>query len=467
MMQPFEDKGIWWLPDKPDKDVTGIIKYSPERGVILELFDTFRERVTQENLKLFYYPIVIGYTFSGKYITLLDCQEIRYDIQTSSFRAEFCLVRPQDHFKEKNQIKFKKINLHFSDLDYWINMLVLNIDNLVKTGESNPKEKIIKYEIKDPLNFDLGEFKVVIKCNPDIEFKFTKASIKIEELNIVSIDPGEEKDLDWYLNKITHLSDFLSLLIDLPVSPDKISGEIQGEHPYNIVDIYYQPLPSSKLNRLSSLFLFNFDEIYQYFETLLKNWFKNNNLRHIAHTYSLVIRNPDEYLENKFLNLIHAIESYHRAFINVYELPEEEHSKRISRILNSVDNPEDKKWLDEKLKFSNELSLRKRFRELYQKFESVLREFFDNKLYDEFVNKVIKTRNYYIHYNPNSKENILTGDSLLWAFITLKLITEICLLNELGLPLDLIQKGIGKKPEYKSLNPTLKKLFKNKTSQPI
>jgi hypothetical protein len=37
MTEPFENKGIFWLPSKPTEQIHGILKYAPEDGVRLDL----------------------------------------------------------------------------------------------------------------------------------------------------------------------------------------------------------------------------------------------------------------------------------------------------------------------------------------------------------------------------------------------------------------------------------------------
>jgi len=41
MFEEFEEKGYWWLASDPDKEVPGILRYSPKDGISLELFGSF------------------------------------------------------------------------------------------------------------------------------------------------------------------------------------------------------------------------------------------------------------------------------------------------------------------------------------------------------------------------------------------------------------------------------------------
>jgi len=37
MLKPFEYEGIWWLPDKPEEQIEGTLRFDPSNGVNLEL----------------------------------------------------------------------------------------------------------------------------------------------------------------------------------------------------------------------------------------------------------------------------------------------------------------------------------------------------------------------------------------------------------------------------------------------
>jgi hypothetical protein len=38
--------GLWWLPDAPDEQVPGVLRYEPEDGLVLSLIGAFEDRIT-------------------------------------------------------------------------------------------------------------------------------------------------------------------------------------------------------------------------------------------------------------------------------------------------------------------------------------------------------------------------------------------------------------------------------------
>ncbi|MGW9433928.1 ApeA N-terminal domain 1-containing protein, partial [Streptomyces decoyicus] len=41
-----EWSGVWWLPDDPDQPIPGVLRYSPEDGLVLSLIGAFEDRIT-------------------------------------------------------------------------------------------------------------------------------------------------------------------------------------------------------------------------------------------------------------------------------------------------------------------------------------------------------------------------------------------------------------------------------------
>ena len=51
MMDKFEYEGIWWLPDKPEKQVSGTLRFTPNEGVILDLIGSFKYQGYKQNVE--------------------------------------------------------------------------------------------------------------------------------------------------------------------------------------------------------------------------------------------------------------------------------------------------------------------------------------------------------------------------------------------------------------------------------
>jgi ApeA N-terminal domain 1 len=88
-----------------------------------------------------------------------------------------------------------------------------------------------------------------------------------------------------------------------------------------------------------------------------------------------------------------------------------------------------RKWLEQKLEYSNELSLRRRLKELLTPFPALYKELGGAS----FVNRILDTRNYLTHYDEKSRMNAAQGERLHWLSEKLRIVVEMCLLTELGI----------------------------------
>jgi hypothetical protein len=81
--------------------------------------------------------------------------------------------------------------------------------------------------------------------------------------------------------------------------------------------------------------------------------------------------NPSKYLDLNFLTLVQAVEAYHRRANDETDKPPGEHAARMKAILDATP-AEHRDWLEEKLRYSNELSLRRRLKLLFAQFSYLL-----------------------------------------------------------------------------------------------
>jgi hypothetical protein len=195
--------------------------------------------------------------------------------------------------------------------------------------------------------------------------------------------------------------------------------------------------------------LFNLKLIKDEFNTILRKWFaKAEVLSPIFNLYFGMLYNSDMYLEQKFSNLIQAIESYHRRTRINTEIEPDEHRKRITSIIESIDT-QYKEWLENRLTYSNEPHLRRRLSELIDECGKLI-NISSSKKKKSFISKVCDTRNYFTHDDVSLTDKSAKGIELLHICSKLKIILEFNLLKEIGFSNELAFKLISEK--YKRYN---------------
>ncbi len=144
--------------------------------------------------------------------------------------------------------------------------------------------------------------------------------------------------------------------------------------------------------------------------------------------YFGTVLNPSSNLNRGFLLLAQATESLHRRTSNETDVPTADHEARVSEILKYVPS-QFKPWLEEKLRYSNELSLAKRLRALIEAYVPEDVDLGGKK----FIRQVVDTRNYLTHWDEALKKRSCQGAELLSLTYNLRTLLECSFLSRLGL----------------------------------
>ena len=383
------------------------------------------------------YAIILGKTSTGKNITLYKCFEKSIKFSMNGFYTTVVTANTifqGAHFKNKEDITFKEISCRFFNLDEWAWRDGIDIEEL-------PNDEInIKYKHPPKKSVDINEeYSVEIHSRT----QYPRHSIVQKEANItqeiyMKILNKKSNSFRKLLDQVYHLRNFISLGVGKPVSIKNVFGKTEinkkkreGDFYYPEVKIYYNRSKSliEKEKILPQYMLFNLREIQNEFANILKNWFDTKKiLSPVINLYFGTLYNSEMYIEQTFLSLVQALESYHRRTKKNNEIDPSDHKKRVNSILNDVDNQYEK-WLERKLSYTNEPTLKKRLQEMVDECEELLN--FSSKK-KSFIYKVYDTRNYLTHYDSSLSHRAVKGKDLIDIINKLKIIIEFNLLVEIG-----------------------------------
>jgi hypothetical protein len=232
----FEVRGDWWLPERADHKVPGILKFSLERGAELELFDRLRDpldmgertdndqviqvSMTEDALELSgRYPRLHGEA-NGKPYTLVDCFATRWSWRMPGIRgSEFINVNRILRgaiFEQGEALEATGISCGLTYLTNWI-------------METGIKEEWNWREDGQPLDEDIPQFRLMAYGKPDqvtttsdgrtISLKH-EAGIEGDPIHRRALtqsfhwridSPGELVDIDDLLDWASDLQDLISI----------------------------------------------------------------------------------------------------------------------------------------------------------------------------------------------------------------------------------------------------------------
>ena len=460
MIEDFEYKGIWWLPDKPERRISGTLRFTPAEGANLGLIGSFR---SFEDINTTFAPrIILGESSNGKSITLNECIETDVSIsfpgfQTSSFYANKIFVGA--HFQKEEDIQFKNFSVRFLHLDEWVNISGFSIEY-----KWEDVEVIIKHKMPPPFQANISDdLKVLINFEPIWpKQSFVQKEASIKQNTWIQIEGSEEKPLEYYKKIMNNIQNFLSLGITEPILPMAIEGitEANKEMLGNIlrcppVEIFWKlpDIPKASKTLLPPDMLFTFEDISNRFEIFLRNWFKKADLLEpIFNLYFGTFYNPRMFLEHRFLSLVQAVESYHQRVCGGEYLQEKEYRPVYEALVKAIPSwivGDFRSSLKNRLKYGNEYSLRKRLKEIFDKYSDILSRFIENK--ENFIERVVDTRNYLTHWREGLRKHAAQGEELYHLTQKLKMILEICLLAELGFNSEEIKDLLSKKHQREAI----------------
>jgi len=445
----FELKGIWWLPEKPNTQISGILFFDNEKKISLELIGSFRELTTLGGGDFFQPEIIHGISDSGHLCTLFKNIETKTQlnfpgIQKSTFESQCLFVGK--HFNTPEEIKFPSLKVNFTNLENWLSIRPFSIEY-----PDNKENRDWKLTYKWPSEFkaELEEIESTIESTHDFN---TSGNLVREAIwkskAYLQITPKDAKHFEWYWSLMHDLCNLLTLLIgettfiyqvkalgdELKVASDRKTRET--------IELFF-PQKKFGINKETHPFemIIPFPRISDKITDVLSLWF--TKARHLRSVYDLffgTFYNPGMYLQFQFLSLMQALESFHRLTKGGKYLSDDDWKPFRATLTNAISADLDsghRESLKSRIKYGNEYSLRKRIGELLecldQKTLSLL-----SPTHNFFTGVIVDTRNYLTHYDDELKDVALKNADLYWANQRLRILISILLLKEIGIPEKLI-----------------------------
>ena len=463
-MNNTEYQGFWWLPSNPNESVAGVLTFKPSEIIELKLIGALvgNSGRNQDSVNL---PIILG-EVKGKIITLSN--SIRTDFSNSislkyiseTYTVQFVFIG--EHFQDPQEIQFNEVSIQSTYLSDWVDFPLIQTSSIDDTNKPQKFTFIYNQPESIKANIIKGEISVFYGWRNsgklyDIDFKqLPYISIKVNE----SI-PFE----DLYSQYICPILDFLTLATGQPNFLEKIDFYSRNPNFKSIEMLLVNHSITPKETLLPDDLYFSLADIDSQFSLILQKWF--NSFEELKSIFNLIFSTeykPDMYLESKFLNIAQAAESYHRRRCKNEVLPKPEHDARIKAILSNT--PEEyKKWLREKLNFSNEPTLQDRLMDLLDKTKKVMNPLV--KDHAKFAKKVRDTRNYFTHWNTDLQDKAAQGEELFRITQTLLFMLQACLLMELGCTPERCAELISKNKKYQYAVRNISKTEKSQATRRV
>lgn len=458
MIEEREFRGYWWLPDDPDEKVGGIASFTPSDGVSLELFSALNEDPDHMGSGNVFRPNFIhGITTEGDRITLKNCIRDSYSMSSGVTSSNYQAVSlfSGAHFTE--EVNFDKSRIQFPLLTKWAGVTGINYSgSALEGGKVSAGDTFeISYEFPESITAELEEVDLKLIFNADFNMGRVGGASIDEEAYFDVIPDSERISYDEVIDYCGTLQDFITLSTGKEVQASKIIGRLKREDRpgYNDVEILFSTSGDIKnpdsLHPLKANFVLA--DIVDDFSKVVNNWFSHyEQLEPVYNLYFSIQYNSEMFLQNQFLSLTQAIETYHRREIGGQYISEDEFEEFYDDLCEMIPDKFDDSFQDHleggTFKYANEYSLRKRLSELITAQEKILKQM--PMEVKGSVNEIVNTRNYLTHYDESISPRADT-DELRPLILRLRVILETVLLANLGIPEDQIVERL--KQRYSEL----------------
>lgn len=436
-MRSVEYQGEWWVPSEEGRDesVAGTLKFEPEEGGRLSLVGTFESLGLNYRGKIDY---IHGATTDGKRITLEDCI-VRPSGFSSGVSTQYCIFRKAFTgvlFSEQG-LKLDKVCFSLPLLNTWAakNLFQLSDDLRGAEIEKNETEEV-----------QLEEAKIQFKIVPSIDTELWE-SIEFTQQAYFCIENNETAYFDGYRkNYIRPIQHFIALATAEPVTPSDATGHFTHEGERYKVDIFYQVSFSPTFTETKNSEDIPFSKEKVDYEEALHNWFEHARKNATLHNLYFSTRyNKNMFVDNQFLSLVIALESYHNYLFPEYELMEKgEYNELTEELLETIpEDAEAKERIDNLLdSIGNEPSLGDKLQMIFQEYEDVLTDLINDL---DQVRKDARDMRHEIAHGLSSERDIHEMQDLADK---LQVIIEAILLREIGLNSTVIKEAMENNRKY-------------------
>ena len=464
LFEDFEYRGRWFLPENPERKVSGTVRFDSTRGICLELLRSLRES-PGTNLDEVYKPkLILGVSDNGTPMTLF--QTVQTGRASSSeedptfFYANYLFYG--NHFHSKSEIRFSSLSVNFTYFEEWMG-------HATYRSRSPTWEKVVAdYSPPEEIEVRVRKIDARILIHSDLSSNGDwLRSLEWIHTGLLIISPIEPKDFEWYRKVLDSLQKFMTLLVGKPVYPKLVSAWTHRDEPHELspgrVELFFHqdfrtPTPPRRSFHQSAItedILVPLPSIEEDLSQVLNAWFEEaERLDPVYEVFFGTLYNTRAYSRSQFLSLMQAAESFHRTTKSGKYVRSDKY-KEYSRVMKDAIPEAAPDALKSKLQsmfdFGNEYSLPKRIEELVDSLPG--REII--KKNPNFVKQVVETRNSLTHLTKKRKAKVLRGADLDNANEDLRILLTSLFLRRLDIDPEAVYKAtttmVKKRGEYFSI----------------
>lgn len=438
--------GNWWLPGAPESAVSGELTYDDE-GLRLTLRGSFvpplemLQEMGRRSAGVETLPLVLGETTTRERVTLHESLVVATQMQlfgpgvpTLRLVPRFAYVGV--HVDSPDDLTWTRARFRLRHLTEWYGAEGVS-DRPIYDEKRRQIGYALEYRKPPPLKASVND--VLVELIP--EFSLAGQSLRgrtldprvtwsVEFPQEVSIQTVVERFASPLQDMVTLGTGVPCLITDLRLYHTEYADTGTG-HQFDVEVLYDSHRVGAEVDNVLTQheMLFTANVLSGHFGRAIAAWLAAwQELRSVCG----LIFGPgyvgQDVFDNRILNTVSAAEALHRARFDSNEVSVDEHEARINAVLQSAPDAH-RPWLKRKLKYSNEVDLGRRLRELYVRAAGVASGLAPNR--ETFIQHLVDARNDLAH--RGALPDYIDRAPLHHAVEALKYILKACLIQETGL----------------------------------
>lgn len=449
---PAEFVGEWTLPDKNGggrRPIAGSLSWSGSRATLHlnEALTPLQGAVFGHELRN--YPAIHGVTVDSKLVSVLDAMAggAGLSIGPAGFRQRETAVSSWVVVGEQHvepDTLYSEMRARVPGLQLWLGRSGMSW-TMVEPTTTTMRAVEYRIEAVPAEEVPVTSIESILGWGLDRDFSGDLVSrITVTSAARIWLRPAQPMPLKWFFEQFGKATTLLSLMAGSPMAPDHASAVVARSGAKVEVLVGLREAKYCDFKAASDFFLVR-DALGVELGPTLNRWFEMYESIAMPSQLALsVLSSEGLWLHVEFLSLVQALEGIHRALLpGTYTSAEryEEIRKALSTAIPKDVATDHRDALKSRIKYGNELSLRKRLDALVQRLSISLRHTIlgpDGCIPPNWV----ETRNYYTHWDESLRTNMLDGAGMHRAGVRLRVLLRALYLDLAGVPQASIERAL-------------------------
>ena len=305
----IEVLGFWWVLGHSEDRFPGILKYSKQKGTVLQILCDKDYKEFWNHYKR--YDIIYGIA-DNKTFTMYHCSKAgssQSGLNYYSFKSEYLFVHNTDYLESTEDVSFNRIDVRMSNTnDFFRGFRIFNVES-EKSKINDTGKYIIDYNLQS-IEFNINDnLKGSIRTAFNQNEHFSEKTFRIEGKIWFCIESNDKSliSIHLLLDKMNYLRIFFSIVVQGMTVYDEVIGKrFDFEQD---MKIYLKNDFGEPFRRFT---IFDYDKVNEKFSSILERWFQLTQeipevIDLFYHTYT-----STEFLEYHYRDTYVALEGLYR-----------------------------------------------------------------------------------------------------------------------------------------------------------